>query len=738
MPRFTLCVAPSLRVLVLGLSLLVSWNAPAFAQSSIPLSPTAQAAGARITVDKGIEFVTIGSPGNAPWQGTNPPNPNDRAVGRGSVNYEYRIGRFEVTTAQWAEFFTAAYDRPANDRIPHLLPPDHWGAQPAAGVNGGTRYVVPAGNEMRPVGDISWRMAAIYCNWLCNDKRTDRAAFLSGAYDVSTFGGAIFTDQATRSPGAKFFIPTLDEWVKAAHYDPNKNGQGQGGYWEYSITSDTEPVGARPPGWPGSTGRGQVNAGWADGSQYSVPLGAYATVQSSWGLLDTGGATTEWTEEILMSSSGIKDRIYKGSWWTDGSPAYDFIGSVGSEFPSVPIFQYGFRVAAAIPAPSGVVCAFAAFSFGLGRRRFQRAAKPAGHVSFLFAAMLAPLTVVPHALAQSSIPLSSTAQASGSQITIDKGIEFVTIGSPGNAAWQGTNPPTPGDDSIGRGSVNYEYRIGRFEVTTAQWAEFFTAAYDRPANDRIPHLLPPDHWGAQPAPGMNGGTRYIVPAGKEMQPVGDISWRMAAILCNWLSNDKRTDRAAFMSGAYDVSTFGGAIFTDQATRSPGAKFFIPTLDEWLKAAHYDPNKNGIGQGGYWEYSITSDTEPVGARPPGWPGSTGRGQVNAGWADGSQYTVPLGAYATIQSPWGLLDTGGATTEWTEEIVNADGIKTRVYDGSWWTDGSPGIDSISNWGGDEFPGVPIFPYGFRIAAAIPAPSGVVCALAACSLCLRRRRR
>jgi hypothetical protein len=303
-----------------------------------------------------------------------------------SVNYEYRIGRFEVTTAQWAEFFSAAYDRPANDRIPHLLPPDHWGAQPAAGVNGGTRYIVPAGKEMLPVGDISWRMAAIYCNWLTNDKRTDRAAFMSGAYDVSTFGGEVFTDQATRSPGAKFFIPSFDEWVKASHYDPNKNGQGQDGYWQYSITSDTEPV-SGPPNMrvrvlpngdvvadPNGV-FGQVNTGgWRDNipsvSPYGIPLGAYATVQSPWGLFDTGGATAEWTEEILRSPDGIKDRIYKGSWWTDGSPAYDFIGSVGSDFPSVPIFPYGFRIAAAIPAPNvGAVCAFAAFSFGLCRRR---------------------------------------------------------------------------------------------------------------------------------------------------------------------------------------------------------------------------------------------------------------------------------------------------------------------------------------------------------------------------------
>jgi len=75
----------------------------------------------------GIDFVTIGSPGNAAWDGTGiRPGGNQRMIGRGSVGYEYRIGKFEVTTSQWVEFFNAAYDRPTNDRLPHLIPPNAW------------------------------------------------------------------------------------------------------------------------------------------------------------------------------------------------------------------------------------------------------------------------------------------------------------------------------------------------------------------------------------------------------------------------------------------------------------------------------------------------------------------------------------------------------------------------------------------------------------------------------------
>ena len=45
-----------------------------------------------------------------------------------------------------------------------------------------------------------------------------------------------------------------------------------------------------------------------------------------------------------------------------------------------------------------------------------------------------------------------------------------------------------------------------------------------------------------------------------------------------------------------------------------ASGWIPTQDEWMKAAHYDPNRYGAGQGGWWLYSHRSDVAPV----PGVP------------------------------------------------------------------------------------------------------------------------
>ncbi len=336
------------------------------------------------------------------------------------------------------------------------------------------------------------------------------------------------------------------------------------------------------------------------------------------------------------------------------------------------------------------------------------------------------------------------------QIDPNSGIDFVTVGAPGNPAWTGDG--TPGDGAIGRGSVSYEYRIGRFEVTTSQWVEFFNAAFDRPRDQWLPHLVVPDFWGAVATTSTTqGGARWRVPPGREMRPVGDISWRMAAMYCNWLCNDKSTDRSAFLSGAYDVSTFGsiGGVFTDQATRSPGARYFIPTWDEWLKAAHYDPNKpNADGTvGGWWRYSISSDTAPVSGPPPSLaPAGVEAGQVNTGgWPyfdlNINPSSIPLGAYSTAMSPWGLFDTAGGTAEWTEEIRQffTAGNKFRVADGSWWYAGSTGVDAIGLRAADDFPWIPSFEYGLRVAAAVPSPSAALCLviLMAPSLSSTRRR-
>lgn len=324
----------------------------------------------------GIDFVTITSSGNAAWGGNG--TLGDSAVGRGSVRYEYRIGRMEVTSAQWAEFYSAAFNRPVNDRIPHVGLPEFWGGTTTPGdVPGGVRFVTSSASANLPAGGISWRTAAIYCNWLHNGKSTDRSAFLSGAYDVSTFSyfGNIFQDQAAHSPGARYYIPTWDEWLKAVHYDPNKtNADGSvGGWWSWANSSEQPPVygppGVSVNGQPTTSGGLWDEDSFPGYSPFAVPLGSYPQATSPWGLLDTSGGTSEWTESINTLGSGVRARILDGSAWASSEPISDRIFGRGGDFPNVPTFDYGFRIAAVVPSTGTAWLLLAGSSALVVRRR---------------------------------------------------------------------------------------------------------------------------------------------------------------------------------------------------------------------------------------------------------------------------------------------------------------------------------------------------------------------------------
>lgn len=319
---------------------------------------------------EGIDWVTVGAAGN---RGYDRDDPFGRTTGRGSVNYEYKIGRFEVTTAQWVEFMNAASAR--LDPIPFITGFAEWGGAPDDNYHGpGQRFVVRPGKDMLPAGGVTWRQAAIYANWLCNDKSAERSAFLNGAYDVSTFGYTgprqdIFTDQFAHNPGARYWIPTLDESLKAGYYDPNRlNDDGtRGGWWLYNNGRDTSPRYASP------TAGGEANAGFivTGERQFDISLGAYETT-SPWGLYDTAGATSEWTEEVDQGPFPNTPiyRVAVGSAWATPNTAADLAYVQGSSaFPSELDYQFGLRLATSIPAPGGAFVILSLVLVGVPRDR---------------------------------------------------------------------------------------------------------------------------------------------------------------------------------------------------------------------------------------------------------------------------------------------------------------------------------------------------------------------------------
>lgn len=318
-------------------------------------------------------------------------------------------------------------------------------------------------------------------------------------------------------------------------------------------------------------------------------------------------------------------------------------------------------------------------------------------------------------------PLPSLSSA---DVPPDYGLDWARVGAAGNRATRPDEVPYAPGLSIG--AVPYEYRITKTELTVQQYCDFVRAYAQYYPDARYDSFFT-GIWIHANYDSETGPVTF------DYNPVvanfpTTLTWRFAARYCNWLHNGKATDQDAFESGAYDTSTFtknaDGSI-NDQPIHSPGAKFWIPTENEWVKAAFYDPKKDSVG--GYWQYPNGTDT-PLISGPPGvgqtnagtWPGDTG-----FGWFD-------VGSYPQTKSPWGLLDLSGGASEWNEDRA----FNVRVERGSYRQGEFPEwIDRIERSTG----GFPWFDgwTGLRLASSVPSPSSVLVVFFG-TITLSRKRR
>lgn len=309
------------------------------------------------------------------------------------------------------------------------------------------------------------------------------------------------------------------------------------------------------------------------------------------------------------------------------------------------------------------------------------------------------------------------------------GYEFVTIGAVGN------RPTIPSEvprvPALQIGAVNYQYRIAKTEVTGANWFEF-VQAYAPYIGDDFGNLAFSSGAIIFNGFGPGGVPSYTMNAVHNDQALA-FGWRYAARYANWLHNDKAITQAAFENGAYDTSTFTSnpdGTVNDQLAHNPGARFWIPTQDEWVKAAYYDPNKNGLGVEGYWLHPSGQDT-PLQGGLPGQPGAQTPAPVQ-----GPGETPPVASYPDTNQPWGLLDTSGGQAEWTETGFNEFGGRRLRY-GSYTGVGANyvNLDRIDRLtyafhaSGERS--------GMRLASAVPNP-GVWIPMTLAVVCSQRRRR
>jgi len=262
-------------------------------ESTPPVPPTTTDTFGSGTNQFGIDFVTVGDPGNS----------ND-TTGYGGVPYSYRIGKYTISQNQ----------------------------VDAATRNGLQNVTAGAWSGDQPAANILWYEAAAYVNWL-NTSQGYRPAYnltyTNGAWSMAlwpttpdTNGNVAWTLGGTnlfRNANCTYFLPSENEWYKAAYYDLKKNG-ATAGYWRFATASDTSPMAVISGTQAGTA----VYCEMPNASPASV---YQAGGLSYYGTMGQAGNVWNWIESSSTGSNtnAADNRILRGGHWSDW--AYPFPGN---------------------------------------------------------------------------------------------------------------------------------------------------------------------------------------------------------------------------------------------------------------------------------------------------------------------------------------------------------------------------------------------------------------------------
>lgn len=293
---------------------------------------------------------------------------------------------------------------------------------------------------------------------------------------------------------AKYWIPTEDEWYKAAFYDPTLN-DGSGGYWSYATKSNSVPT----PITADSIGNGSAgpNGNFANfnrTSDWNNDDGNVTTVgtnggPSYYGTFDQSGNAYEWNDAVVDSTQ----RGLRGGYWLNLLNNDEFrLSTTGrnSQAPTLTNSSSSMRIASI----------------------------------------------------NNILELSN----------------FVDVSNANNS-----------NDSTGYGSVSYDYKIGKYEVTNSEYAEFLNAVASVDTYGLYESDMNSTRAGITRS-GTSGNYIYTVNTNWHNKPIVFISWFRAARYCNWLHNNKPTGfqtSSTTEDGAYTLNgANSGIIYKNQNFR----------------------------------------------------------------------------------------------------------------------------------------------------------------------------
>ena len=292
----------------------------------------------------------------------------------GGVSYPYEIGQLETTTDQWVKFLNTTdpsgknqdrmYARTqSSSRWPEYGAVNHRKNAPA-----GKHYSVASKEwAAKPYAFATFLSAARFANSLYNGQLISKKKSTENGFKYTTYkvklsrnsdrGMYDMSNKKTKRTAKKgFVVPSQDEWIKAAYFDPS--GGGKYSYWKYPTNEGTfgaketdaptptvldfdsgkvtnaadkpvasfKPSSGPTPNWC-PAGAQLTSTTCSTVNPFKIPETAYEKIYvggvgtvggaqslSPWGTLDQGGNAVEWTDTITLPPSkrpGEKGRVWR-------------------------------------------------------------------------------------------------------------------------------------------------------------------------------------------------------------------------------------------------------------------------------------------------------------------------------------------------------------------------------------------------------------------------------------------
>ena len=299
------------------------------------------------------QMVTVGDAGNAA----------NSSTGLGAVASDFRIGRYDVTIQQYTDFLNIVAKRDDYSLYDVRMMEDLNVAGIArSGSNGSYSYSVMSNfgtSANRPITYVTWFDAARFVNWMANGQPTDlgnpTAVTENGAYDLTAVAPGFAPQKNTINPNTgappAFYIPTENQFYKAAYFSPNHGGLGVAGYFTFAAQSNSTPgnvVGSSP---------NQVNiyrgvysftqsSVYTSTQNYLTNVGAFSGSPGFYGTFDMNGNVYQWND--LAGPTSASRGLIGGFWF--GGPTSAANTTIASQTPTYAGNDTGFRLAA--PAAS--------------------------------------------------------------------------------------------------------------------------------------------------------------------------------------------------------------------------------------------------------------------------------------------------------------------------------------------------------------------------------------------------